>query len=650
MTEFPKLFEAGRIAGLEVKNRVVVTAVGAPLATTQGEPTDRYTAYYEARARGGAGLIITGVTVVDSETGITEPCLPQLTREDFVPAWRRFAQSIQKYDARVVAQLCHPGKETRSAMIGGRAPVGPSEGKTKFGETIHVLTVEEIERMVQRFARAAELAQKAGLDGVELHCAHGYLLNAFLSPYGNHRTDAYGGSAENRLRIVAEILQGIRDRCGARFPVLVRISAEEFIPGGNTLADGVELAKRLEAAGVDAIDVSVGLQETSHLNREPSSYPQGWKKYIAAAVREAVHIPVIAVNTIKQPAFAEQLLAEGVCDFVGLSRQHLADPEWANKAFSGKADQIRTCISCLACFESIVKGEGLHCTVNPALMREQEFSALRRDGAGRPVAVVGGGPGGMEAARVLALRGFDVTLFEKEAELGGQLLFAEKPPHKEKITWLKEHMRNEVLAAGVRVRTGCEATPETIAALQPVGVFACCGSVPVRPKSIPGIFQENVYSVGEVLSGRAELSGKRICIIGSGLSGLETALFLAVRGCELSIVELKSAIGEGIYFQTLNDVKSRLAETGARITPYAGHGLFCIAPGQVGIRAADGTEQYIPADAVVLSMGVRPRRDVVDGLRARFDRVICVGDANREGRILEAIRDGYTKAFVFEPL
>lgn len=644
---YPDLLKAGKIGRLSIKNRIVVTPVGLFYADSTGEAGDHYRAYLEERAKGGAGLIMTGIITIDSRTGKLSPNELVLENRAQAMSYARLAATIHKYDAKLILQLYHPGKCTTRVNLNGLEPWSASPTPANDGSMAREMTQEDIQFIIDRYVNAAVLAQNAGVDGIEIHAAHGYLLGQFLTPTINKRTDQYGGSLENRMRIVVEIYQAVRKAVGENFVVGVRMSADEFVEGGNSLTDGVEMAKVYDRLGMDFINVNCGLQESSQFNREPPSFPQGWKKHLAKAVTEAVNCPVIAVNTVKKPDFAQSLLEEGVCDFVGLSRGHLADPYFTKKIMQGREDEIRTCISCLNCMATQLKGVPPTCTVNPMLGREDEFAHLNRNGGGRSVAVIGGGPGGMEAACVLSQRGFDVTLFERSQQLGGQLNYAEKPPKKEKITWAKQGMICRLQSAGVHIITGQEATPELVSVLRPAGVFLCTGSQPIRPASIPGIFDSHVFTVPEVLTGQAVLDGMCVTIIGSGLAGLETAAFLGSRGCRVTVVEMRPEVAAGVFPQVVADELQQLESWGVEIL--TGHKLEQISPDSVELSRIDGSRVKRTTQAVVLAMGVAPRKDVVEQFERAFDRVVVVGDANREGRILEAVSDGFTKAWVFEP-
>lgn len=644
--KYKKLFEPGKIGNLDVKNRIAFTGLGVNYAESNGEPGKDFCAFYEERAKGGTGLIIVGGVGVDPDTGLGEHNAVRLDNLGQAMGFARLAKIVHKYDTKLFVQLMHPGKNANSSRLNGKQAWSSSAVMTSNGKMAKEMTIEDIYYVVKRFADSALLAKHAGLDGVEIHAAHGYLLTQFLTPYFNKRTDMYGGSLENRMRIIVEIYNAIRKAVGPKFVVGIRLSVDEFIEGGNTLQEGLMMAKICSDLGMDFVDVSCGLQETGQFNREPPSFEQGWKKNLAKSVKEVVKCPVIAVNTIKKPDFAESLLDEGVSDFIGLSRPQLADPFWAKKAKEGKEDEIRTCISCLNCFATLVQGVPLTCAVNPAVGRELEFERLNEDGDGRVVAVVGGGPGGIEAAQILAKRGFAVTLLEKEPELGGQLNLANKPPMKDKITWLKAGMEAQLRNAGVKVLLNTVTTVEKIKGLNPIAVFCCVGSTPIRPANIPGINRENVLTVPDILGGKVQINNKNVVIIGTGLSGLECGNYLTHRGCRLTFVEMNSVVGLGIWKHVLEDEMKELDVGDSQI--YLSTKLAEITPD--GVKCVDeyGKNMEIKADVIVLAMGVTPRRDLVKTFKDNFENVILVGDANQSGRILEATTDGFTKAWIFE--
>ena len=332
---------------LPLPNRLVMSPMGVNLGAPDGGVTDDLIAFYEARARGGVGLIITEVTRVEGGAGISDPCQLAAYRPSDIPNLQRLVDAVHRWDTRLFIQLQHPGRAA-SAWVTGSQPVAPSALPSPLGGDMpRALSLDECRAMVDRFVKAAQIAQMAGADGVELHAAHGYLINQFLSPAMNLRDDDYGGSFENRMRFVLEIIQGIRQICGSNYPLSVRINAEEMLPGGIDRKEAARIARALEEAGASLINVSCYTEACL----EPGTYPQGWKKDMARGIKEVLTIPVLSVSNIKEPGPAKALLKEGVCDLIGLGRALLADPDWPKKAFSGRESEIRTCIGCLACFE-----------------------------------------------------------------------------------------------------------------------------------------------------------------------------------------------------------------------------------------------------------------------------------------------------------
>lgn len=643
--EYQKLFEKGRIGKLELKNRIVMPAMGVSLATPNGEASDNMIRYYEERAKGGCGLIITEITRIDNEYGVGVPNQLTLTDLNHVPQLERLVDAVHKYDTKLFVQLHHPGRETKSKLIGDKQIVAPSAVMCKKTQEMpRELTTEECEGIMKAFVKGAVLAKTAGVDGVELHGAHGYLLNQFLSPYTNKRTDKYGGSFTNRMRMLAEMITAIKHLCGADFPISVRISADEFVEGGLKLEDGIKIARILESYGIDAINVSCGIYESGTTIVEPYSFAQGWKKYLSATIRKNVKIPVIAVNNIKTPDVAEKLLEEEVCDFIGIGRGHLADPQWANKAKKGEEGSIRKCIGCLYCFQELESLRHIKCAVNPRTGRERYYDKFEKTGNGRRVVVIGGGPGGMEAARVLAERDYEVILFEKEATLGGTLNIADKPPFKEKLSWLADTMAQDLKGLKVDIRLNTKATIEIVNELNPVGVFVACGAKPIVP-AIPGIESQKVVKAEDVLLGRAQV-GEKVAVIGSGLTGLETAELMAGKGSEVKVVEMLDTIGNGINPTILYDLTTRMKQMGIQMMP--SHKLVGIGEEEMTlVNMKNMSAKNLKVDTVVLAIGVSPQKDMVQGFEQAFDEVHVIGDAAHGGKIVDALEDGFGKAFIF---
>ncbi len=643
--KYEKLFQKGMIGKLELKNRIVMPAMGVSLASSTGEASDEIIRYYEERAKGGCGLIITEITRVDDVYGVGTSNQLAVTEGKDIPRLQRLADAVHKYDAKIFVQLHHPGRQTYSRLLNGKQIVAPSAVMCNVvKEMPRALTTEECEGIMKAFVKGAVIAKSAGIDGVEIHAAHGYLLDQFLSPYTNERTDKYGGSFHNRIRILEEMITAIKHLCGPDFPISVRISGDEYVEGGLKLEDSIKIARTLESYGVDAINVSSGIYESGATIVEPGSYPQGWKKHLATEIRKNVKIPVIAVNNIKQPCVAEQLLEEGVCDFIGIGRGQLADEEWAKKAKTGREEEIRSCIGCLHCFKTLNTGKHISCAVNPRVGRELEYKDYEKDGENQVVAVIGGGPGGMQAALVLAKRNYKVVLFEQSTELGGTLNIADKPLLKEKITLLKNGMKTQVEKANIEVRLDTKATVEMVKELNPVGVFVACGASPVVPK-LPGIENSKVVTAEDVLSGKVKVEGK-VAVIGSGLTGCETAETLAEQGHSVSLIEMAKTIGPGIYPSILMDLMGRFRKFNPQILP--GHRLAAVTEnGVLVVNVANGQKMEVEADTVVLALGVSPRRDVVSEFEASFDEVRVIGDASRGGSIVEAVADGFGKAFVY---
>ena len=591
-------------------------------------------------------IIITEITRVDDETGVGTPNQLSVTNTHMVPQLSRLVEAVHAYDTKLFVQLHHPGNQTPSRLIGGKQPVSASDVTCKvIGEQPRALTTEEVEAMVKKFVTGAVIAKTAGVDGVEIHAAHGYLVSQFLSPHTNKRTDKYGGSFEGRMRFITEIIMGIKAYCGPKFPISVRMNGSDFLPDGITEEDGIAQAKYLEALGISCINVSCGTYDSGATIIEPSYFKEGWKLHLAANIRKVVKIPVIAVCNVKHPAFAEQMLEEGAVDFVGIARGHLADPEWGKKASAGNDILIRKCLGCMECFRILNDGLPLGCTLNPVLGREFEYGdeKLVRNGAGRTAAVIGGGPAGMEAALTLAKRGFNTILFEEKDRLGGTANLAAIPPNKEMITEFVQTMEAQLREAGVEVRLGVRADLAAVQATGAEAVFMAAGGRPVLP-DIPGI--DGAVTAEKILESGKLPEEQNIVIIGGGVTGLETAEYLAEKN-KVTVVEMLDKVGGNLYPSVVMHLAQEIMKNGSSIAK--GMRLTAIEDGAVTIAdVKTGGETTLPADLVILAMGVRSDRPDYAALRKAYgDKLILVGDSCRPGQIYDALHSGHDKAFVY---
>jgi len=640
------LFQAGRIGSATIKNRLVMPSLLTGLANPDGTVSEGLITFYETRALGGAGLIITEATRV-VEHGRHNHWQLGAFDDRQIDGLTQLVERVHEAGSSIFMQLYHPGCQTTNKLAGDEllTPSGQAS-KALPVQKCRAMTKTDIDAMVKAFADAAVRAKTAGFDGIEVNAAHGYLLGEFLSPYTNKRTDLYGGNVKGRCRFVQEILVAIRQAVGEDFPIGLCISADEFLgqagikEAGIDLQESVAILMQLIPFGLDVINVSAGILESQNCAWEPISYPQGWRTYLPETVKHNISIPVIGTSVIREPAFAEQLLKRGALDFVGVARGQIADPEWGLKAEQGRCGEIRRCISCLHCMQQLVETGHAECAINPKSHHEAEYGTLKVIGGNQPAVVVGGGPAGMEAARILALRGYKPILFEKTGRLGGQLLLADKPPHKGKIDWLISYYEERLKVLDVDVRLNTEATAELIAAENPVAVFLATGSVPSRPASIVGIDGDNVYIAPDVLTGKADLRGKQVIVVGDGLTGIETAETLGLQENVVSVVGRNSQIGERIYVQNRQGVLDSLAMQHARFFPR--RELVSISSEGITVKnTATDDLLFMPTDAVVLSLGVRPNLKGRDEFLNAFPNAILLGDAIRGGRIADAVHTAY---------
>ena len=703
MTKFPQLLAPGRIGALELRNRLIMAPMGSNFAEADGHCGERIQAYYEARARGGAGLLIMGVCSVAFPAGTAEPYQVGVSSDAFLPGLTRLAERVHQHGAKIAMQLQHAGKTSVRDMAEGRqlwVPSVPpalqsdmmdaltpqelanfvsSMKRRAEGSPIRVMDADDIAQMIEWFANAADRAKRAGFDGVELHAAHGYIIAGFLSAYYNHRDDEYGGSLDNRARLLLNIIAAVRAKVGKDFALWLRLDAQELhTPGGITLEDAQAVARMAEAAGVDAVSVSANSRVINGevFTQAPLVHQPGGFLEWTAAIKRSVNVPVIAVGRI-EPQAAEAALKRGDCDFVAMARKLLADPDLPNKLLNDQQNTIRPCIYCYVCVSQIFINERVKCAVNPMTGHEFEY-VITPTATPKHIVVIGAGPAGMEASRVAALRGHRVTLLERSDRLGGTLFFAGLA-YAENATLL-DNLRVQVQESAVDIRLNTEASPSLVRDLGADQVFVAVGAERAAP-AIPGADQDHVWSGDELrrlmtgdraeeiakrklsftqrtlmkagsLAGVTDSSealqklsrvwmplGKRVTIIGAGLVGLELAEFLIARGRQVCVLESGSHLGRELAvvrrWRVLHEIRAQGGQmiTGASVTAIDGH---C-----VRYQLADGELGESQADSVVLAIGAQPDTRLLDELTRAGVQAISIGDCASIGYIEGAISAGH---------
>ncbi len=642
MSHFNHLFTPIKLGGITLKNRIVAPPMERNYCNRDGSVSDRCLAHFEELAKGGAGLLVMEASFV---TPGGRGSLNQLGIWDdrLIPGLRDLASVVHNQDAAVMIELYHAGRQTSSKITGSQlVSASPVPCPATGNEVPKEMTLEDIQEIVEAFAQAARRAREAGFDGVEFHAAHGYLPLQFLSPWCNRRSDDYGGSLENRMRFSLEAISAIRREVGEDFIVGCRFCADEFIKGGLMLNESTVFAQRLEQASVDYLSVSGGIYETSEMIASPMGVALGVFVPLAGAIRGVVNVPVVAVNRIKDPMQAENILADGHADLVALGRALLADPHLPAKAREERLDEIVTCLSCnQGCFGRIAVHQDVTCVVNPATGRERELE-IKPAAIRRRVMVVGGGPAGMEAARVAAVRGHDVTLYEGEPELGGQVRLAALPPTREELGDVIRNLTHQMERAGVKVVLGTEVTPELVAREGPDAIVIATGAQPRRLR-VSGADLPFVVTAQEVLSRKAEV-GENVVVIGGDRIGAETAEYLADRGKKVDLIEESAAIAQDMEFTTRILFMRRL-KSHSNVKVWAGRTVRELGADSVVIDRAGAAGpldelRLGPVDTVVVSLGRRSDDYLLRSLGGYPGQVYDIGDCVEPRSTLEAIYEG----------
>lgn len=621
------------LGGMALKNRMVMPPMVVRYATADGYITDRSIDYYEARARGGAGLIIQEATYVH-RMGQILAHEPGISDDKFLPRLGELTRAVHRHGARMAVQLVHGGRA--AYLPAGTTALAPSPVAAEGRAVPREMTRREIAEVIKYFAEAAVRAQRAGYDGIEVHAAHNYLIDQFLSPASNRRKDEYGGDVRNRARFLVQVIEAVREATGKGFPVWCRINGREFgVPGGETLEDAREVARLAENAGAVAIHVSA-FGPASPINLTTPVFTPAIIADLAAGVKAAVSVPVIAVGRIT-PEAGEELLSQGKADLIAFGKALIADPELPNKVSAGRLEEIRPCIVCFRCRDDMRSGTvtGVGCSVNAATGREASCR-ITRARVSKKVLVVGGGPAGMEAARVAASRGHRVTLWEKEPGLGGQLRAACVAPHKDRIGALLPYFTGELERLGVAVRLGMEVTPENIRKFAPDTLVIATGVSPVVPE-IPGLEKARPVQAVDVLLGKAGV-GESVVVIGGEMVGSEVAEFLAGRGKKVTMVRRGPEMARKVSPSLRSFILERLMEAG--ISMLAGVTYEAVNEKGLVVTTKDGERQTIEAETIVLAAGAVSEQRLYQKIKDEVTETYLVGDSVSPRRLGDAIAEG----------